>query len=60
MKLKKLFNIMVVIGIVIFIGAVGTMDYKVTVGEYYPLKYTVMTMISGMAMCVPFFVSEVL
>ena len=57
MKLKKLFNTVItvaaVVGVVLYIGAVGTMDYKTTIGEYYPIRKTLITMGTGFALTVP-------
>lgn len=50
---------MAFIGFVIIIGAVGTMDYKMTVHEYYPLAYTLVTMLIGILLCTPAIIREV-
>ena len=39
--LDKVINLLAVVGIFILIGAVGTCDYMVEIGEYYPLIETV-------------------
>lgn len=62
MKLK-IFNLFVtalaVLGFFVFIGAVGTMDYMVEIGQDYPLIETVKTICLGCLLILPAVVREV-
>lgn len=60
----KLFNLFITLlaiaGIFVIIGAVGKMDYMVSTYQPYPLINTVKTLLTGMLMCLPAIVREVL
>lgn len=57
MKLKKvvdaIITISAIMGVIIYVGAVGTMDYKVEMREYYPMYKTLLTMGVGVIMVLP-------
>lgn len=42
-----------IIGVVIFLGAPGTVDYKLTIGEDYNIGYTLLTMLVGVLFMLP-------
>lgn len=64
MKLKNYINmgitISAIIGVIIFIGAVGTSDYMDELGLYYPLIKVVKTFLVGVLMGVPALIREVI
>ena len=62
--MKRFINVIVtvsaIVGIVIFIGAVGNMDYMVTIGQDYPLVDTVKMLFAGFVCVIPAIIREVL
>lgn len=63
MKLKilnTLVTMLAVVGVFIAIGAVGTCDYMVETGQYYPLSQTIKTLLFGCSLTIPAIVREVL
>lgn len=61
---RKLLNLFItalaVVGVVVFVGAVGTMDYMVEVGKHYSLFNTLRTMFVGGVLCLPAVVRQVM
>ena len=51
--LNLIINVLAVLGVVICVGAVGTMDYMVTIHEPYSMWYTVGTLFVGVFATVP-------
>lgn len=51
--INRIITIMAVIGVIIFIGAVGHSDYMSECHKYYPLSSTVKNMLFGMLLIVP-------
>lgn len=47
-------------GIVLIVGAVGTSDYMDEIGQYYPLTETLKTMGVGLILMVPYWVIRAL
>lgn len=43
-------------GIVLIVGAVGTSDYMDEIGQYYPLTETLKTMGVGLILMVPYWI----
>ena len=54
-----LVTLLAIIGMFIIIGAVGTMDYMVTIGKEYPMCETVKTSMVGIIMIAPAIIREV-
>lgn len=59
-SLNFLINVMACIGIFLLIGAVGTCDYMVEIGEYYPLSETIKLLFIAFLFEIPIIVREVL
>ena len=53
-------TVLAIVGIFIFLGAIGNMDYSVEVGIEYPLIDTIKMLFVGLSMTVPAVVREVL
>ena len=53
-------TVLAIVGIFIFLGAIGNMDYSVEVGIEYPLIDTIKMLFAGLAMTVPAVIREVL
>ncbi len=47
-------------GIVLIVGAVGTSDYMDEIGQYYPLTETLKTMGVGLILMVPYWIIRAL
>ena len=47
-------------GIVLIVGAVGTSDYMAEIGQYYPLVETLKTMGVGLILMVPYWIIRAL
>lgn len=47
-------------GIVLIVGAVGTSDYMAEIGQYYPLTETLKTMGVGLILMVPYWIIRAL
>lgn len=47
-------------GIVLIVGAVGTLDYMDEIGQYYPLTETLKTMGVGLILMVPYWIIRAL
>ena len=63
MKLKIfnwLITLLAVFGVIMFVGAVGKMDYMVEVGMDYPIIETIKTIGIGILMVIPAVVREVM
>lgn len=50
---KKVANVLVVIGVIIIIGAMGYDDIMTISGKFYPFDLTIRHMIFGAFCCVP-------
>ena len=63
MKLKifnSLITILAILGIFVIIGAVGKVDYMVSIGVDYPLWKICLTTLVGFIMIVPALIREVM
>ena len=54
--LKYLTYGLAVAGIITVVGAVGTMDYMLSIGEDYPIMETIKTIVFGVIMIIPSYV----
>lgn len=56
---RKIFDwvitVLAIIGVFVFVGGVGKMDYMVEIGKYYSLSSTLKTLFVGVIMCLPAF-----
>lgn len=52
--LKKLIpEILMVLGMLIVVGAVGHDDYMMEIGQYYPVSHTVVKVLIGLLLTIP-------
>lgn len=51
--LKKLINLMAIVGFVVVFGTAGHSDYMIAVGEYYPFNELFKTLLIGVALMLP-------
>ena len=49
-----------VFGIVLILGAVGTSDYMTEIGQYYPLSETLKTVGVGVLLMLPYWIIKVI
>ena len=63
MKTLKILNysvtILAVLGVLLFIGTVGNVDYYVEMGQCYPFSVAVKQFIIAILMCMPAIIREV-
>lgn len=56
---RVIINVLACVGLFLFMGAIGTSDYMVEVGEYYPLSETIKLLIIAFILEIPIIVREV-
>lgn len=57
--LNKLITILAIIGVLLFIGTVGNVDYYVEMHENYPFSVALKQFIIAFLLCVPAIIREV-
>jgi uncharacterized membrane protein len=57
MKVARIIaGFILIFGVVLIVGAVGTSDYMDEIGQYYPLTETMKTMGVGLILMVPYWI----
>lgn len=56
---NRIISLLAGIGVFLFIGSVGTVDYNVEMGLYYPISSTIRLWIIAILCCLPAIIREV-
>lgn len=57
--MKKIYNTMAIIGLIIAFGSVGNSDYMTEIGAYEPLPSTMLKILIGLALMLPMAIAEI-
>lgn len=57
--MKKIYNAMAIIGLIIAFGAVGNSDYMTEVGAYEPLSSLMLKVFIGFVFMLPMVITEI-
>ena len=58
--IKVIIGICAIVGVIMFMGAVGNMDYMVEIGQDYPFSETLKYIFISILLMAPFCIREVL